>query len=256
MLKFGDTYLNFGGTYLSGWKGRPIYNVNILTSNYGSVTSTPVSGYYGTTVTLSNTANANYEFSSYVVEGGTLYENNKIDLTGDVYVSANFIRHFNDTVTIGGKTWLSKNLDVNDNKGGIFVNNVNYGKGDVTEYYYTWEAAKRVANSIVGWHLPTVTEWNSLFSNTNVGKSAYNLKSTYGWTNKNGSNLYGFSIFPAGRAQKFNGNDDFSYSGTDGYFWAQNNYNTDHAYGYYFVNYINSGTLDKVLGCSIRLVKD
>ena len=68
-----------------------------------------------------------------------------------------------DEVQIGNQIWKSKNLDINDGQGGVYTQTVNYGQGNVTEYYYTWQAATRIANSISGYHLPTIAEFNTLY---------------------------------------------------------------------------------------------
>ena len=105
-----------------------------------------------------------------------------------------------DTVTIGNQIWMSKNLAIDDGQSGIRTRTVNYGQGDVVEYYYNWDAAVRVAASITGWHLPTRAEWNTL-ANAVGGTSTAGtkLKSTYGWNNDgNGTDDYGFAAFPAG----------------------------------------------------------
>ena len=110
-------------------------------------------------------------------------------------------------VTIGSQTWMAKNLAIDDGQGGIYTQTVNYGQGDVTEYYYTWEAAVRVAASVSGWHLPTWPEYQTLKNEVGSSTAGTKLKSTYGWSSGNGTDDYGFSAFPAG------------YRGTNGTFY-------------------------------------
>lgn len=59
------------------------------------------------------------------------------------------------TVTIGDATWMAENLAIDDGGDGIFKNEEN------GEYYYTWDAAMRIAKAIPGWHLPSAVEWRS-----------------------------------------------------------------------------------------------
>lgn len=70
-----------------------------------------------------------------------------------------------DEVTIGTQTWTKYNLNYDDGLGGVhIVNDVvdihdnHYG----TQYYYTWDAAIRIANNIEGWHLPSNNEYMTL----------------------------------------------------------------------------------------------
>lgn len=58
------------------------------------------------------------------------------------------------SVKIGDQVWMSKNLAIDDGGEGVFYNTKN------KEYYYTWDAAVRIAKAIPGWHLPSVDEWN------------------------------------------------------------------------------------------------
>ena len=107
-----------------------------------------------------------------------------------------------DEVTIGTQTWMSKNLAIDDGGTGITIkenvtaNNVNFG----TQYYYTWVAAMRIANSTPGWHLPTKAEWETLVSYCGGDNDALDkLRSTSGWANNyNGTDDYGFGVLPVG----------------------------------------------------------
>ena len=58
-------------------------------------------------------------------------------------------------VTIGNRVWMQENLAIDDGGDGIYYNKAN------NQYYYTWDAAMRVAKSIPGWHLPSAEEWNA-----------------------------------------------------------------------------------------------
>lgn len=54
-----------------------VYNVNVLQSENGSVYASPISGTYGTEVTLTNTPDEGYVFDKYELTGATLYDGNK-----------------------------------------------------------------------------------------------------------------------------------------------------------------------------------
>ena len=161
-----------------------------------------------------------------------------------------------DSVTIGTQTWMAENLTIDDGNGGIYTQTVNYGQGNVVEYYYTWEAAKRIADTIDGWHLPSSTEWRTLgnYIGSNAGTK---LKSTYGWRNNgNGTDDYGFSGFPAGR---------YNISGVYSEFSSRGRFHTSTEVSggkfYIYVLYYWASTLTYVSSdtsyCySVRLVKD
>ena len=90
MLKFGDTYLNFGGTYLEDYKVQ-VYNVILQQSVGGTINASPLSGHRDTEVTLSNTPTGDYLFGGYKISGSNLYDNNKFRFEGsDVIASAKF----------------------------------------------------------------------------------------------------------------------------------------------------------------------
>ena len=161
-------------------------------------------------------------------------------------------------------TWTSKNLDIDDGEGGIMRN------PDHPEYgcYYTWEAAKRIASKIPGWHLPTMQEWDMLAviagGSDVAGK---NLKSKNCWEpDAAGEDLFGFNARPAGY---YNGNNGSFYNvGSDAGFWTATEYDGSwlSAPGYdsrracsrYIATgaSIGSGSSSKYFQYSVRLVKD
>lgn len=86
MLKFNNKVMKFG----NNWLDIPEHNV-ITSGNHGTVTASPNKGIQGTEVTLSNTPDTGYEFSSYSVTGATLKNDNQFNIgTTDVNVNGNF----------------------------------------------------------------------------------------------------------------------------------------------------------------------
>lgn len=159
-------------------------------------------------------------------------------------------------VTIGSQKWMGKNLSIDDGQGGIYTQTVNYGQGEVVEYYYTWEAAVRVAGTVEGWHLPTASEWDTLITYSGGSEIAgINLKSTYGWNSDgNGYDLYGFAAFPAGLWRS----NTFINSGNAALFWTATEYSV--AWSYYRAmgtdSSMTAGQINKTYGYSVRLIKD
>ena len=236
----------------------PTYYHVYTSATNGTITAVPVSGISGTTVTLSNTPDTGYEFDSYSISGATLYDTNKFDINNsDVNVVGNFIASGPsfDEVTIGTQTWMSKNLAIDDGGEGIYTQTVNYGNGNITEYYYTWDAAVRVANSISGWHLPTSSEWAALETAVGGYSNGNKIKSTTGWEyDANGTDDFGFAAYPAG----YRGSDGFISLGSNARFWKDYEYSASEAY-FCLLNtgsYIQSGYYLKTMGYSVRLIKD
>lgn len=157
-------------------------------------------------------------------------------------------------VQIGNQIWMSKNLAIDDGGSGISTQTVNYGNGDVVEYYYTWDAALRVAESVDGWHLPSYSEWNALASyvGSNPGQK---LKSTTGWSSGNGTDEFGFKGLPAGVYMP-----GYGSFGTKVGFWSSTGYPGVDAYAYYrYLSTSNSFVSDayyKTYSFSVRLIKD
>lgn len=82
LLKFNSKFMKFE---------NPVYNVNVLQSENGSVSASPLSGIYGTEVTMSNTPDEGYVLDKYYIRGSKLYDGNKFKIVKDVTVSGAFV---------------------------------------------------------------------------------------------------------------------------------------------------------------------
>ena len=73
-----------------------------------------------------------------------------------------------------------------------------------------------------GWHLPTKTEWETLFIEAGGESTAEkNLKSQNGWNISNGTDAFGFSAIPAGFGRTwFPEGFYFFYKGDYAFFWS------------------------------------
>jgi uncharacterized protein (TIGR02145 family) len=182
------------------------------------------------------------------------YQGKALRIAGDTAVIGSVYVDPLRPVTIGGQTWSSKNLAIDDGQGGIYTQTVNYGQGDVIEYYYTWQAAVRVAATVEGWHLPTAPEWDTLANAVGSAVAGTKLKSDYGWSSGNGTDDYGFAAFPAGRQNS----GSFSDLGSYARFWTATENLSTFAYSCSFSTgaSMNSYYYIKSYGFSVRLVKD
>ena len=163
-----------------------------------------------------------------------------------------------DEVTIGTQTWTSKNLDIDDGGEGIIViNNVLINNVDIgPQYYYTWDAAYRISNTISGWHLPSKSEIETLVTAVGGRPSCTKLKSTYGWeSGKEGTDDYGFKAFGSGNIY----NNAVSNEGSHFYIWESDTDTTGQHY-YLDVDYTGWGTYTRKFNDSnqiaVRLIKD
>lgn len=169
-----------------------------------------------------------------------------------------------DEVTINGLTWTAKNLDIDDGLGGVYTHTHDYGQGSVTEYYYTWDAAVRIAAKIDGWHLPSGEEWVVIAGPDTSSSETYgrDLKSTYGWYNSqmepaNGIDTYGFAVFPAGDRTP---GDSWEGMGFNASFWTADERSSSATAALY--RSFNAGNVVlkdwgyKTYAYTVRLVKD
>lgn len=102
--------LKYNGSILKLNSGSIIdevrYNVNLVQSTGGTISASPNSGTNGTTVTLSNTPNTGYEFSSYSLTGSTLKNSNQFDINGsNVNVVGNFNTLCHEYANFGTQSW-------------------------------------------------------------------------------------------------------------------------------------------------------
>lgn len=185
------------------------------------------------------------------------------------------------TVVIGSQTWMAQNLNYETSNSYCYnddaSNCAKYGR------LYTWAVAVGKSESECGhgktcplpsgniqgvcpsgWHLPSMTEWDTLFNAVGgqstagkVLKSRSGWNSFDGWNNSaNGTDAFGFSVLPAGKT--YDGN--FNQDGYIAYFWSSSEYNRDVVYSmylYYINDDANLNFSDKDFnGYSVRCLKD
>ncbi len=158
-------------------------------------------------------------------------------------------------VTIGEQIWMAENFKFDVNDSYCYNDSASY----CTKYgrLYTWAAAKTACPS--GWHLPTKTEFEDLF--TAVGGQSVAgkmLKSTSGWNSGgNGTDAYSFSALPVGYRRRNYGSS--TAEGNYAFFWSSTEDFSGYPY-YMFLDYGNDGALFSVgepsYMYSVRCVKD
>lgn len=197
--------------------------------------------------------------------------------------------HTYKTVVIGSQTWMAENLNYDPGDvsamgsyawSGCYDDDVNncsvYGR------LYTWEVAMNNASCARGsacspagqvqgicpdgWHLPSESEWSTLFNAVGGKDVAGNeLKSTSGWlsdcTGCNGNGTYGFAVLPAGGRIEYN---KFYGQGEYAYFWSSTEaegYAIDPKYssiGFYFdiVPSVGDASPIKYYAYSVRCLRN
>jgi uncharacterized protein (TIGR02145 family) len=159
-------------------------------------------------------------------------------------------------VTLGGKKWMKKNLNVQTAESWCYDNEpancAKYGR------LYTWSVAKSACPS--GWHLPSNAEWDALVEAAGGSSVAGSrLKSTSGWyDNGNGTDAYGFSALPGGARASDGGFDGAGYIGA---WWTDTEYDADAARSLYMAYHDEDDNVDSNIGCkecgfSVRCVGD
>ena len=160
-------------------------------------------------------------------------------------------------VKIGDQVWMAQNLNFKTDSSFCYDNE----ESNCTRYgrLYKWAAAKSVCPS--GWHLPSKTEWETMFDS--VGGSSIagsKLKSTFGWDDfegksGNGTDDFGFSALPAGY---WKSGGYYNLKGISARFWSSTKLydNAYFMYLYYANDGVNLGDDSNGYGFSVRCVKD
>ena len=130
---------------------RNICQVTTSTDGHGSITASPMSGYQGTTVSLSNTPNAGYNFVNYDLTGATLTGNQFI-MNNDVTAKANFV-HEPVRVPLSGVLSQVPTLIVYDN-------------GRISNPEPNWSISVPAHNYALSTACPIITQFNNQPMNT------------------------------------------------------------------------------------------
>lgn len=158
------------------------------------------------------------------------------------------------TVKIGSQTWMAQNLNYETADSYCYDDSASncskYGR------LYIWAAAKSVCPA--DWHLPSETEWETLFNSVGGQLTAGKvLKSKSDWAgNGDGSDSFSFSSLPAGYR---NSDGYYRNEGNLTYFWSSKEYDSDSAYVvylYYGYDFASLNYHNKVFWYSVRCLKD
>ena len=191
-------------------------------------------GYYEKTINLStNSSNRTVVLDS----------KNSVTIQGKTY----------KTVTIGNQTWLAENLNAYIEGSVCYGNNssncAKYGR------LYTWEQAKRIADQIPGWHLPTDEEWDELCKALGGTKDSDGDYPNIGTKLKEGGSS-GFEALLAGNSVSAG---NFYALGLNGLFWSSSPHGSSRAW-YRYVSAsrsrVNRYYTYRTRLFSLRLVKD
>lgn len=172
----------------------------------------------------------------------------------------------NKTVQIGNQIWMAENLNIDVGEGCWCYNNdpsncAKYGK------LYTWEAAKRAAEKVKGWHLPdTNFDWGNLLAHYAWGQvrddnSIYDSGRVYKELIIGGNSGYNILIGGFYYYTDENNNDIFRDIEVYGRYWSSTPEFVDETMANYVGLDRRKGKIyiESILqsvGCSVRLIKD
>jgi uncharacterized protein (TIGR02145 family)/uncharacterized repeat protein (TIGR02543 family) len=234
-------------------------------ANNGTVSQTVTTGTDGRLTSLPTPTKDGYNFNGWytATSGGTKITTSTVFSGNDtIYAQWTAVSSGGndsyESVTIGEKKWMKKNLNIEIADSWCYENSVDscakYGR------LYTWEAAKKACPN--GWRLPTNDDWGALVTAAGgwqiAGKA---LKSQSGWNDYigksgNGTDDHGFSALPGGGHGSGGG---FYGTGLYGNWWTATEgsgglaYRRDMDYGndYVYEHYDNKSN-----GFSVRCVKN
>ncbi len=158
------------------------------------------------------------------------------------------------TVVIGSQTWMAQNLNYKTANSFCYSEQKNYCS--MYGQMYKWADAMKACPS--GWHLPTETEWRTLFTAVGGDRVAgLVLKSSVGWnSNGNGTDAYSFSAVPGGNRGHYGG---YAAEGFGASYWSSTENSTTGAYFVSLYYKDDDAVLEvntKQCGYSVRCVKD
>lgn len=200
-----------------------------------------------------------------------MIKNKSLKYNTDILTFDNLEVAWAEQIQIGNQIWTTRNLAIDDGGEGIYTQTVTYD--DITyqiEYYYTWDAAARIAASIDGWHLPTGDEWAAMgtyLENISSQLHDVGLQAKYSWTDVRWyssdakfRNAVGFIALPAGYIDLENDNSLVNF-GKRAYWWTatqQGAYTDVHKYRYLRdkVGIQGNSEEDERKAFSVRLIKD
>jgi len=196
------------------------------------------------------------------------------DIDGNVY-------HY---VTIGPQVWMVENLRTTKFRDGttipLVTNNTtwrnlttpgycwyNHDEASYKNIYgalYNWYAINTGKLAPVGWHVPSVDDWQVLIDflgGENVAGGKLKETGTAHWLSPNtgATNEKGFTALPGGHRYDLYGDLNFRNIGYQGYWWSSNYSNAHmHFYLSYNSSYLSWEPYDqnKTNGLSVRCVRD
>jgi len=184
------------------------------------------------------------------------------------------------TVTIGKQIWMTKNLNVDHYRNGDSIPEVrdlrkwdtltsgawsyyenSDSLGNIYGKFYNWFAVNDPRGlSPVGFHIPSVNEWDTLIiflGGENIAAGKLKEAGTSHWNSPNkGANESGFTSLPGGI--RF-GCGTYGDVGNGSFYWSSTDTNAMYAWGWYLsskYNIIGKEYYAKVYGFSVRCVKD
>ncbi|MBN2819765.1 MAG: fibrobacter succinogenes major paralogous domain-containing protein [Bacteroidales bacterium] len=190
------------------------------------------------------------------------------------------------TIQIGTQTWMAENLQTTKYNDGtpivLITNNDEWTETHIGAYcwydndeniykdvygalynFYTVESKKLCP---VGWHVPTMIEWDTLLNHLENSEISTTLREEGGlhWNNSSiysGTNESGFTALPSGY-RKGIGENDFESMGKHAAWWVDSTFSEDDSFAWsfqlnYYPNYPYPWIADiKKNGYSVRCIKD
>ena len=180
-----------------------------------------------------------------------------------------------ETIRVGGKTWMKRNLNVWTRNSWCYDDN----QDNCAEYgrLYTWYAANKACASLGdGWRLPAAYDWDALIDAVGGGSVAHTtLRAPTGWSPDYsvGTDDFGFSALSCGRRfcqnsyrSKGSRVNCFFGSKGDAVWWTAtgDGFDAYHVHIGLYYNHEYHGYKEKIEikrytrigGCSVRCVKD